>query len=117
MSEAIMTASTNGNARGSSSSSLDTYMQDKKRYTAVDRILDRRGPSTAEEFVGGDSVSILPSSRSAAQVDLAAFCGLERENRWSACTGDVYNCLCSPSPLFFYIPRPSLLNQSTGSRL
>lgn len=38
---------------------IPTYTSlDSNRYQDVDMLLDRRGPSTAEEFVGGQTVSI-----------------------------------------------------------
>lgn len=38
-------------------SKVAAYLEDETRYEAIDRVLDRRGPWTAEEFVGGLEVS------------------------------------------------------------
>jgi ubiquitin-activating enzyme E1 C len=39
-------------------SKVTAYLKDETRYEAIDKVLDRRGPWTAEEFVGGSEVSI-----------------------------------------------------------
>ena len=37
-------------------SKVAAYLKDETRYAAIDKVLDRRGPWTAEEFVGGAEV-------------------------------------------------------------
>lgn len=44
------------NGESSTSAGVKVYLSDDTRYEAVDRILDRPGPWTAEEFVGGETV-------------------------------------------------------------
>ena len=49
----------NGYKEGEAGSSkhANSYLDDASRWSAIDNVLDRRGPWTAEEFVGGAEVS------------------------------------------------------------
>lgn len=45
------------NGESSTSRHVNAFLTDDSRYEAVDRVLERPGPWTAEEFTGGDTVS------------------------------------------------------------
>ncbi len=44
-------------SNGGSKRNLDDYVRDQGRYAHIGKVLDRRGPWTAEEFQGGSTVS------------------------------------------------------------
>ena len=53
-----------GITNGEPSRKVKEYLADSSRYRAIDRVLDRRGPWTDEQFVGGSDVRCdVPSSQ------------------------------------------------------
>lgn len=54
-------------------------MLPESKYNAIDRILDRRGPWTAEEFVGGQLVSVVSRRAYAVETFFAYGCKGSRD--------------------------------------